>query len=54
MNKSNLFVVTGPNAAGKSSFIRSRLSDFADFAFRNDRLSEAAFNIISLNVDFPN
>jgi len=31
MNKRNLYVVTGPNAAGKSSFIRSRLSDFADF-----------------------
>ena len=26
-----LFVVTGPNAAGKSSFIRSRLNDFSDF-----------------------
>ncbi|MDY0905474.1 hypothetical protein [Pedobacter sp. CFBP9032] len=27
---------------------------FSRYAFRNDRLSEAAFNIISLNVDFPN
>lgn len=27
----NLYVITGPNAAGKSSFIRSRLSDFSDF-----------------------
>lgn len=27
---------------------------FSKYAFRNDRLSEAAFNIISLNVDFPN
>lgn len=31
MTKRNLYVVTGPNAAGKSSFIRSRLSDFEDF-----------------------
>ncbi len=31
MTKRNLYVITEPNAAGKSSFIRSRLSNFEDF-----------------------
>ncbi|MET4080199.1 putative ABC-type ATPase [Pedobacter sp. UYP30] len=31
MSQPELFVVTGPNAAGKSSFIRSRLNDFSGF-----------------------
>lgn len=31
MPQPELFVITGPNAAGKSSFIRSRLNDFIDF-----------------------
>jgi predicted ABC-type ATPase len=31
MAQPDFFVVTGPNAAGKSSFIRSRLNDFSGF-----------------------
>ncbi|MGN7990625.1 zeta toxin family protein [Pedobacter sp. 22226] len=31
MANPNLFVITGPNAAGKSSFIRSRLNEFSRF-----------------------
>lgn len=31
MLQPQLYVVTGPNAAGKSSFIRSRLNDFVEF-----------------------
>ncbi|WP_316844466.1 zeta toxin family protein [Pedobacter psychrodurus] len=31
MAQPEFFVVTGPNAAGKSSFIRSRLNDFSGF-----------------------
>ncbi|RZL35756.1 MAG: hypothetical protein EOO96_08415, partial [Pedobacter sp.] len=31
MVQPELYVVTGPNAAGKSSFIRSRLNDFNGF-----------------------
>jgi len=31
MDRPILYVVTGPNAAGKSSFIRSRLNDFSAF-----------------------
>lgn len=31
MFQPELFVITGPNAAGKSSFIRSRLNDFDGF-----------------------
>lgn len=31
MDQPELFVITGPNAAGKSSFIRSRLNDFSGF-----------------------
>ncbi|KIA93408.1 hypothetical protein OC25_13330 [Pedobacter kyungheensis] len=81
------FVITGPNAAGKSSFIRSRLNDFAGFevimtdvykdrtksifdqaiverknivfetvfnnsSFKNDRLSEEAYQIIINNTNF--
>lgn len=31
MHSQNLYVVTGPNAAGKSSFIRSRSNDFYQY-----------------------
>ena len=54
MTQPELFVVTGPNVAGKSSFIRSRINDFSEFEIimtdvYKSRTSEVFTNSIKSN-----